>query len=61
MVTFPRRLNILQELPPSSVMYPPVMSQCTKTSFESRGLMVGAIMVPPPPGPTICHRLNRGA
>src|ERR1035441_7890893 len=46
---------------PSSVMYAPVMSQCSTTILGSCGLMVGAIIVPPPPGPTMVQGSKRGA
>src|SRR5664279_6018318 len=37
------------------------MSQCSRTRFGSCGLIVGASMVPPPPGPITCHVSKRGA
>src|ERR1022692_1711397 len=46
---------------PSTVMYAPVMSQCSTTILGSCGLMVGAIIVPPPPGPTMVQGSKRGA
>src|ERR1035441_7211943 len=38
-----------------------VMSQCSTTTFGSCGLMVGEIIVPPPPGPIMVQGSNRGA
>src|ERR1035441_10112762 len=37
------------------------MSQCSTTMLGSCGLMVGAIIVPPPPGPTMVQGSKRGA
>src|ERR1035441_6122823 len=37
------------------------MSQCSTTILGSCGLMVGAIIVPPPPGPTMVQGSKRGA
>src|ERR1035441_7744421 len=37
------------------------MSQCSTTILGSCGLIVGAIMVPPPPGPTMVQGSKRGA
>jgi hypothetical protein len=45
----------------SAVRYPPVISQYSKTKLGSRGLIVGEIMVPPPPGPMTFQALSRGA
>ena len=37
------------------------MSQCSTTIRGSCGLMVGAIIVPPPPGPMMVQGSKRGA
>src|ERR1019366_3174440 len=37
------------------------MSQCSTTMLGSCGLMAGAIIVPPPPGPTMVQGSKRGA
>src|SRR3984957_816722 len=57
----PRRLNMRQDLPPSWVMYAPVMSQATRTVLGSCGLTTGRNMAPPPPGPTIVKFPGRWA
>src|SRR5258708_5698142 len=36
------------------------MSQCSMMTLGLCGLMVGAIIVPPPPGPRILQESNRG-
>src|SRR5258708_6306409 len=51
----PLRLNTRQLAPASELRYEPVMSQATKTTFGSCGLIVGMTIAPPPPGPMICH------
>src|SRR5579871_1878747 len=50
-----RRLNSRQEVPPSVVMYAPVMSQLSTARFGLWGLIAGWNIDPPPPGPTIFH------
>src|SRR5205807_9060711 len=53
--------NIRQDLPPSWVIYAPVMSQLTRTVSRSWGLTEGWNMAPPPPGPIILKLPGRGA
>src|SRR5215471_2090277 len=57
--TTPRKLNIRQDLPPSWLMYEPVISQLTSTVSMSCGLTVGWNMAPPPPGPTTVNPPGR--
>src|ERR1700732_5050801 len=56
-----RRLNILQDCPPSRLMYAPVMSQSSSTVLGSCGLIVGRNIPPAPPGPIIFQASKRGA